>query len=218
MIFPLILTPTLEVWFLYLLLPLLAKMTTATRTPTPATTMRMSSNGTPKSDAHAKGGVSPMPLVVPKSFSCHTLPVLARSCTASKCELSHAAFPVRVLLEEEKRMKPSSPLPWAVFPVRVLPLEAVRRIPRTLSEAVLPVRVLLLERRRWRPCTKPVTWQFLTVTPVLPSRRMPVPGEAPDPMTEKPAQSKVMPSAPMTMWPVKSALSVMSVVMVRVGP
>lgn len=56
--------------------------------------------------------------------------------------------------------------------------------------------------------------QLLTVTPVLPSRRMPVP--EPDPVMVWPAPSRVMPSAPMMMLPMWSSVRVVSSVMVRV--
>ena len=84
-------------------------------------------------------------------------------------------------------------------------------IPLKLFEAVLPVRVLSLELKSKIPLKKPVTLQSLTVTPVLPLRRMPVP--EPDPITSKLAQSRVMLSAIIMLVPLQSAVRVVVIVM-----
>jgi len=75
-----------------------------------------------------------------------------------------AVLSVRVLPEERTRMKPE---PW---------------LPSPLTLAVFPLKVLPSERLRWMPRKKPVTWQFMTVTFVLPLRKMPLP--EPDPVTK----------------------------------
>ena len=121
--------------------------------------------------------------------------------------LFEAVLLVKVLSLELSKKIPTA-LFEAVLPVRVLSLELSRTIPILLFEAVLLVRVLSLELSRVIPISKPVTLQFLTVTPVLPLRRMPVP--KPDPITLKPAQSRVMLSAP-TMIPLLGQLRILAV-------
>ena len=63
------------------------------------------------------------------------------------------------------------------------------------------------------PWPKFVTSQFVTVTPVLPLRLMPMSMNEPGPMTEKPAQSRVMPSVSMMILPTWFAVRVVSVLM-----
>ena len=89
-----------------------------------------------------------------------------------------APLPSRVFPEEESSPKPSV-LPLAVLFKRVLPEEETRKKPHSLPSAVFSRRMLPSETERLNPTKKFVTWQFVTVTPVLPSSQMPPPDPAP---------------------------------------